>query len=337
MTGKDRRAGKGADNRESSRGGAHARNLERARRQLAAANARLNRANEELLAANDELAAANDDLALANKELLKESGQRRRAEEGLRREKAAVEKSVRVKSEQLTAAWRELEQSSRLCDIGSLAATVAHELRNPLAAISMAARNIARKAAGADIGSQLANISKKISESDQIIDNLLFYSRLRPPRYEKVPLFGLVEESIAACLYKSKKPVAVLRELDAIRRVSVDGDAAQLAELFGNIIGNACDAVPADGGEIRVSAEAGEEFVELRVQDNGPGIAPGIAGRVFDPFFTTKARGTGLGLTVCRQIVAQHHGELGLGQARSRGAVFFVRLRRKRLRAPSAG
>jgi signal transduction histidine kinase len=308
--------------------------LQKARLQLEQANARLAQSNEELITANEELVTANEELLQANRQLLLETEQRSCAERSLRSEKDAVENTVREKTLQLTAAWHELEQNSRLCDIGSLAATVAHELRNPLAAISMAARNIARKASGADIAAQLANISKKIAESDQIISNLLFYSRLRPPRFEKVPLRELVSDSISACLYKSKKPIAVLRELDALDSLTIEGDAVQLAELFCNIIGNACDAVPPARGEIRVTAEAGRESVLLRVEDNGPGIAPEIAGRIFDPFFTTKARGTGLGLALCKQIVAMHGGELGVGRATA-GAVLYVRL--PLLRPPAAG
>lgn len=106
----------------------------------------------------------------------------RAAAQALERDKENLSRLAEDRARGLVEAQAELERSRRLSDIGVLAATVAHELRNPLATIGMAARNIKRKAAaGQDLERHIANIDKKISESNQIITNLLFYSRLRPP------------------------------------------------------------------------------------------------------------------------------------------------------------
>jgi PAS domain S-box-containing protein len=219
----------------------------------------------------------------------------------------------------LLEARLELERFKRLSDIGTLAATVAHELRNPLAAIGMAARNIRHKANNPDLERHLANIHKKVAESDQIITNLLFYSRLRPPQFERLSLLPLLAETVEAAREKSKKAVTAELAAPAADGLLVEGDPVQLKEVFNNILDNSFDAAPAEGGSVRIEvADAGGK-VAVRVTDNGPGIPPEAIGKIFDPFFTTKARGTGLGLSVCRQIVDMHEGSIDVSSETGRG------------------
>ncbi len=121
---------------------------------------------------------------------------RKRAEEALKNDKATVEKLVETRTRELLAARLELERSQRLSDIGILAATVAHELRNPLAAISLAAYNIKRKSTTPGMDSHLNNIAKKIDESNHIINNLLYYSRIKKLNCERVNLTDILNECI---------------------------------------------------------------------------------------------------------------------------------------------
>lgn len=215
------------------------------------------------------------------------------------------------KSRELMDSQQETAKARRLSDIGTLAVTVAHELRNPLAAIAMAASNIRRKAGDPGLDRHFRNIDKKIAESNQIINNLLFYSRLRKPHYETVDLNPLIEECVGTALYMAKRGDSLLIDRDLPAGLSVEADPLQIKELLSNLLSNAVDAVAASPrGTIRIRTLQKGDSVGISVEDNGPGINASILDKVFEPFFSTKAKGTGLGLYVCRQIAALHGGNL---------------------------
>ncbi len=251
---------------------------------------------------------------------------RKAAEEVLKRDEETLRRLVEEQTHDLLLAQTELESAKRLSDIGVLSATVAHELRNPLAAIQMAAANIKRKADNPDLDKHLANIAKKVGESDQIINNLLFYSRLKSPHYENISILDVIEDSINALEQKKKKEVAVVKNLDPLKGVSIEADPLQLAEVFNNVLNNALDALPAEKGQIRIAAENKKEFIKVSIEDTGSGIAKDILDKIFDPFFTTKAKGTGLGLSVCKQIINKHEGEIVVKSDPGRGTSVVIRL-----------
>lgn len=258
---------------------------------------------------------------------------RKQAEDVLRRDKETLEALVTARTRELLSAQKELESARRLSDIGTLAATVAHELRNPLAAIAMAAFNIKRKAADPLLDRHFRNIDKKIGESNQIINNLLFYSRLKPPQYELIDLKGLLEECVNTARTISAGNNRVALELHVPKQLSVEADPLQMREVCSNILGNACDAVSAvRGGRISVRAEQAGSSVAVRFEDNGPGIPAELTPKIFEPFFTTKAKGTGLGLYVCKQILDLHGGGIAVGAAKGRGTAVTVTLPGKRER-----
>jgi signal transduction histidine kinase len=248
------------------------------------------------------------------------------AEGVLRRDKDAFERLVLERTGELMEAQAELERAKRLSDIGVLAATVAHELRNPLAAIGMAAHNIKRKANNPDLEKHLANIAKKVTESDLIINNLLFYSRIKPPHHEKVKPREILEECIDALKKQGKNGLSLQESLDPIRDTMIEADPVQLREIFNNVLNNARDAVQLKEGLIRITAQEEGRFLAVSVEDNGSGIGKDIVDRIFDPFFTTKAKGTGLGLAVCRQIVDMHQGEIRVKSEPGKGTSILVRL-----------
>lgn len=228
-----------------------------------------------------------------------------------------------------------LEQVKRLSDIGSLAATVAHELRNPLGVIRTAAYNIKRKAQNPLLEGHLANIEKKIIEADQIINNLLFYSRLKLPHIERVELFSILKESIEHLKNKSPR-CAVGKKISSIKGDFIEADPLQLGELFNNILGNAHDAFTGDKGRIEVAAwKDNSGNIVVQVKDYGAGMDSEQLSRIFEPFYTTKAKGTGLGLTVCKQIVTLHNGAIGFESEKGRGTTVTVTLPLRRKVAPA--
>jgi len=236
----------------------------------------------------------------------------------------------------LLAAQAELARAKRLSDIGTLAATVAHELRNPLATIGIAAVNIKRKAKNPDLQRHLDNIDKKVFESNQIINNLLFYSRLKPPHYERVAILDLLEESVGGAEENSKGSLSIGRDLGGLAGVYIEADPIQVREVLNNLLNNAADALEGGPGKIEVSGARENGSVRITVRDSGKGIDKETLDRAFDPFFTTKAKGTGLGLAVCRNIVDFHGGTIELQSEPGRGTAASVTLPCARPAGPAA-
>ena len=223
---------------------------------------------------------------------------------------------------------QELADSKRLSDIGALAATVAHELRNPLGVMQTAVYNVRRKVADHSLDKHLTNIERKIAESTQIINNLLFHTRINEPKIEKVLLSDLLGECMANAGERFHDiNVEVEKRLDTIDGVAVDVDPFQMKEVFNNILVNAYQAVSADGGRIEIDGRPADGgHVEISIRDNGTGIDAEDVDMVFEPFFTRKSRGTGLGLAICRQLVRLHNGEVRIESEKGQGTKVTVRL-----------
>ncbi|HLD28840.1 MAG TPA: ATP-binding protein, partial [bacterium] len=256
--------------------------------------------------------------------------EKKSAEEILARDREMLEKLVEERSRRLADLTLELERSKRLSDMGTLAATVAHELRNPLAAINMAAANIRRKADNPLLDNHLNNIKKKVQESAQIINNLLFYSRLGPPNHEEVLINHILKECMASSLRQfGFKKMSFRKRLVSTKDIFIEADPVQVKEIFSNILNNSCDALPESGGRIEIVTENNEDYVKLRISDNGHGIDKEKIERIFEPFFTTKAKGTGLGLSVCQQIVNMHGGTINIESERNKGTAVFITLPKK--------
>jgi PAS domain S-box-containing protein len=250
------------------------------------------------------------------------------AEAITRRDKEMLEQLVTQRSGELLEAHRKLEDAKRLSGMGMLAATVAHELRNPLGVIQAAILNIRRKSQETAIVGHLANIEKKVSESNLIISNLLRYSRIRPPKLQSVSLYDLLREAMEAAADRFQdRDITVASDLESIRRENLNIDVVQIREVFDNILNNAYQAITCESGIIEVSTrlERGRHVAVL-VKDDGVGIAREDLGRVFEPFFTKRIRGTGLGLTICREIVKLHGGTVGIESRQGSGTVVTVTL-----------
>jgi PAS domain S-box-containing protein len=260
--------------------------------------------------------------------------ERKEAENILRCDREAFERLVQERTRELAAAQVQLERTKRLSDIGFLAATVAHELRNPLAAISMAAYNIRRKAKMPAIDKHLRNIEKKVSESEQIINNLLFYSKIKPPRFDAADLYGIIRQCVAARAKMAKRKIPIKLGIRPLKGVLVDADSLQMTEVITNLLNNAYDAVPESDARIEIIGSKDDVNIEVVVRDNGCGIEKEDLQRIFDPFYTTKAKGTGLGLSVCRQIVNLHNGEISIESEVGKGTTVTLHLPKEKTHSP---
>ena len=251
------------------------------------------------------------------------------AEDVLRRDKETFERMVAERTHQLLEAQKKLDQAERLSDIGKFSSSVAHELRNPLAAINMAAVNIERKIkkGGCDVIPNIESIEKKIKESDQIINNLLFYSRLREPHWEKTGVNEIIMDSIEMAQARHPEyPVQFKMRLDGIKDRLIDADRFQLKEVFTNVINNAYDALENQTGMIALSGYCDDGFMTIRISDTGKGISPENLKKVFEAFFSTKAKGTGLGLSVGRQIIESHGGNIDVQSEPGKGTTVIITL-----------
>lgn len=226
-------------------------------------------------------------------------------------------------------AEEELFRSKRLADIGTLAATVAHELRNPLATIRAAIFNIKRKNHDPSLESHLWNIEKKIVESNRIINDLLFYARIKLPRFEPLKLCDITAECVDLSQEHFKDHKVRLRKVCRIAKGTIiHADAVQLKELCHNILYNAYESFTDKKGtiEVKVASARRRGFVVISVKDNGAGMSAENLKRVAEPFFTTKVRGTGLGFSICHQIVRLHNGTMSVTSKEGKGTTVTVTL-----------
>jgi PAS domain S-box-containing protein len=231
----------------------------------------------------------------------------------------------------LIQAEKALVEAKRLSDIGALAASVAHELRNPLGVIQMAAYNLRRKSGDPALERHLANIEKKVLESDQIINNLLGYSRIKIPNYEAVSIPDLVNECLADTANRFQNHnVAIDKDLKEVQGETIEVDPVQIKEVLNNLLANAYQALEEKQGRIQIrGTRTPEGGVEINIQDNGSGIEKEDLVKVFNPFFTRKSKGTGLGLSLSHELVRLHGGRIAIESEKGQGTTVAVILPRK--------
>lgn len=237
-------------------------------------------------------------------------------------------------SSQTAGVVNELEQSrdsaarsDQLAAVGQLAAGIAHELRNPLAAVKLLVD------AAVEEDRPLADEDLLVTQGELARINRMFASFLdfaRPPalRREQIDLRDLLSEVINLVRPRAKVQ-DVLLEYRPQERLPLDGDPQQIRQVFLNLVLNALDALPG-GGKISIDAQrTSQEGIPaylVRVTDDGPGISPQIAETLFDPFVSTKDTGVGLGLAISRRIVESHGGAIGVESPPGGGAQFTISL-----------
>ena len=232
-----------------------------------------------------------------------------------------------------------LRRSERMASLGHMLAGVAHELNNPLAAISGFSQLLLRGKWPDDDRKALETIGREARRAERVVRDLLTFARQgNVTRSELVDLHGVIRHIVDTQRYAlDTRGVRVHLALSELP-VYVQGDTARLEQVMLNLVVNARQALEAMRGE-RAMIEAPLElnittaieddaFVVVKVMDNGAGISPSLLGRIWDPFFTTKEEGvgTGLGLSVVHSIVTEHGGVVDVHSELGRGTEFIVRL-----------
>ncbi len=242
---------------------------------------------------------------------------------------ATLERKVEERTQALEEAHARLRHAEKLAALGNLAATVAHDINNPLTGI-LTYLYLMRQ----DLpeGSKLQKDLELLERQAQLIADLVkkLQSFSRPPRKDKRPVAirGLIDDILKLIEYDLRKRNISVKCGCEYQLPEVLGAPDQLSEVFMNLIINARDAMQS-GGLLEIRAATDEDgMVRVQISDTGPGIAPEIMAHLFEPFHTTKGEhGTGLGLAICyRIIVEEHGGEIRVESQPGQGATFSIRL-----------
>jgi two-component system sensor histidine kinase PilS (NtrC family) len=250
---------------------------------------------------------------------------------------------------------RELRRSERLAAVGELSASIAHEVRNPLAAISGSIQIlqslVGRQEAEREPRMLMEIAIRETDRLNRLITDFLQYARPGPLNLEPIIVAEAVEDVLK--MFESVRPGNVAVRVEVEEGLRVIADPSKLRQVLWNLVLNAAQAM-AEGGGLLVSAAAlpGEapqasvnvgrnegmerkksDWAEIAIADRGAGVPPDVLERVFDPFFTTKEQGSGLGLAAVHRIVEDHGGSVRLESTVGEGTT--VRLRFPRAERPS--
>lgn len=230
---------------------------------------------------------------------------------------------VESKMEELRKSQEQLVKSERLASIGQLAASVGHELRNPLGVIKNVGYYLNMTLGEKDekVKKHLNILEKELNTSNKIITDLLDFSRGIEPTFGEANINAIIKDTLArVSVHDDVKVETYLADLPLMRV-----DEEQLQRVFLNMISNAVHAMP-DGGKLIIRTKSKGNSVEIEFEDTGKGIPKENIEKIFEPLFTTEAKGIGLGLVICKQIVDGHGGTIDVMSVVDGGATFIIKL-----------
>jgi hypothetical protein len=228
----------------------------------------------------------------------------------------------------------QMSRAEHLATLGELATGLAHEIRNPLAGIAGVIEIIGRDLPSTSPArSVVKDVRQEIARINHIVTDLLQTARPHPPKVHKSDLNTTVEHAV---MLGRQQALAKSIEISLVKDPSlpeVEHDSDQIHQLLLNLLLNALQAIDLDG-KIKVSVRQHGTAAVVEVSDNGRGIAPDHLPNIFRPFYTTKGDGTGLGLSLARRIVEDHHGRIDVTSGVGQGTTFAVVLPLQRIVAP---
>jgi len=226
---------------------------------------------------------------------------------------------------------RKLRQVDRLASLGTLAAGIAHEIKNALVAVRSFVDLLISKSPETKFTEV---VSREIRRIDTLVSQMLRFSAPDRGTYSPISVHEVIGQSLQLVQRElPERQITLQCSLEA-RADQIQGDPSQLEQAFLNIVFNALDAMGTNG-QLRIASsvvapEGGEKaqasLIEISIADTGAGIPEEIHDRLFEPFFTTKANGSGLGLTITRQIIEEHGGTIRVESEPAHGTTFYLRL-----------
>jgi signal transduction histidine kinase len=232
----------------------------------------------------------------------------------------------------LKESQEQLLHAEKLTSLGQLAASVAHEINNPLAGVLTYTKLLAKKIAGDTLRKEealdyLSKMESEVNRCSRIIRNLLDFSRQTEPRLKLVDINQVLEQVLAMVGHQAQiQKVEVVKEFSSsLPEVMADFD--QLQQVFTNLTLNAIQAM-SGGGKLTLRTSMENSQVKIDVQDTGSGISKENLSKLFTPFFTTKekGKGVGLGLAVVQRIIERHKGRIQVQSEEGKGTTFSIYL-----------
>jgi|YNPBryunderm2012_1023409.scaffolds.fasta_scaffold09118_1 signal transduction histidine kinase len=272
-----------------------------------------------------------------------ETRERRRAEQALRAANEQLEKAMaelKATNQRLEQAMNELQsttqqlwQSAKLASVGELAASIAHELNNPLGIISLRVESVLQVAsADHPCRPALEVIEAEVERMAKLVSNLLHFCRPSRDEISTVDLRAEITKTVELVGHHLRRRQIEIEFEFAPDLPYIYADRQKLRQVFLNLFTNAGDAMPG-GGKLTIRAlptqvQNGEPGAAIEIIDTGVGIPPELLSKVMDPFFTTKeeGKGTGLGLAICRRIIHDHRGSIEIHSEPGRGTCVRILL-----------
>ena len=254
-------------------------------------------------------------------------------EEKARAELDVVCKELSKYDQRLRENHEQLIQAEKLSSLGQMAASIAHEVNNPLAGVLIYTQLLTKKIAGDNISKEitldyLSKMDSELNRSTKLIRNLLDFARQSPPTLREVNLNDVVNRALDLTAHSIElQNIQVIKELNpSLPKLMADFD--QLQQVCINLILNAVQAMPEGGKLILHTSVDSNNRLKIEVQDTGCGISPENMSKLFTPFFTTKGKGkgVGLGLAVGYGIIQRHQGRIEVQSKEGEGTTFTIYL-----------
>ncbi len=225
-----------------------------------------------------------------------------------------AEAALKGKTEEIKTMTQQLWQTAKLATMGELAASIAHEMNNPLAILSLRIESLlASVPETSEAHHELEVMVEEVDRMASLVSNLLQFSRSNQRQISSLDIRDEINQTLELIHnYLVHRHINIVKEFaDDVHLIQADRQ--QLRQLFLNLFTNASDAMPKGGDlTIRVAPTEDGQTMRIEIRDTGIGIPPGNIQQVMEPFYTTKpeGKGTGLGLSICRRIVEEHHGTI---------------------------
>jgi PAS domain S-box-containing protein len=248
-------------------------------------------------------------------------------------ENARLVSSLEEKVVDLKEAYKELKDSrdrlvktEKLSAVGEVATSVAHEIRNPLVSIGGFAQTVLNKMDEGDNRRQyLEIIVDEVRRLESILGEILNYARPVVPHFVESDLNEMIRQTVGMIRVETDEEIIEMKcnLVEELPKLWFDPD--QMRQVMLNLLRNAVHAMP-DGGTLTVSTELQDDIVSIEIKDTGVGISGENLNKIFTAFFTTKSTGSGLGLTICSQIIHNHGGSIGVTSKEGEGSSFVISL-----------
>ncbi len=232
---------------------------------------------------------------------------------------------LRQQTDLLLKTEERIESATRLATLGELSASLAHEIRNPLASIRLVSDNLRDTLGEASEQSEYLDILyKEVERLNAVVEQYLAMTRSQKSKRKEVDINQALREVLQLVRQPAQKQ-AVQLDFKAGAIPLIEGEQVQLKQAFLNLALNAIQAMP-DGGHLQIETLPESDCLTIKFSDDGPGLQTQDPEQVFTPFYTTRDKGTGLGLAITRRIIEAHSGTIHALPAEPAGTTFFIQI-----------